>query len=250
VKISGTGRIALWRGGSLWIGRVGEPTDSHAHHAVQMTLALTPGGLRLRTPDKAWTHFQSAVIRAHQAHAFDARGETVVHVFAEPESREGRVLQQRYRGIEALEGEATRRAAGRLGSLFAQRAPDASLVEEGRALIRALAGGDEAAQPLDPRIARAIDVLRTRLGQATRLSEAARSAHLSPERFRHLFLEETGMRFRPYVLWLRLERALEAYAAGESLTGAAQAGGFADSAHLSRTFRRMFGVAPASLTLE
>jgi AraC-like DNA-binding protein len=95
-------------------------------------------------------------------------------------------------------------------------------------LIRALAGGEEAA----------------------RLGEAARSAHLSPERFRHLFVEQTGMRFRPYVLWLRLERALEAYAAGASLTDAAQAGGFADSAHLSRTFRRMFGVAPASLTIE
>jgi AraC-like DNA-binding protein len=174
----------------------------------------------------------------------------VVHLFVEPESREGRVLQNRYGGIESLEGEAVRRAAERLGSLFAQRARDASLVDEGRALIRALAGGDEAAQPLDPRIARAIEVLRTRLDHAARLSEAARTVHLSPERFRHLFLEQTGMRFRPYVLWLRLERALEAYAAGQSLTDAAQAGGFADSAHLSRTFRRMFGVAPASLTIE
>jgi len=250
VKGSGTGRIVLWRGGSLWIGRVGEPTGSHAHHAVQITLALTPGGLRFRMSDKGWTHFRAALVPAHQAHAFDARGEIVVHLFTEPESREGRVLQQRCRGIEALEGEAPRRAAERLGSLFAQRSPDASLVQEARTLIRALAGGDEAAQPLDPRIARAIEGLRTRLGQATRLGEAARSAHLSPERFRHLFVEQTGMRFRPYVLWLRLERALEAYAAGDSLTDAAQAGGFADSAHLSRTFRRMFGVAPASLTIE
>jgi AraC-like DNA-binding protein len=201
-------------------------------------------------PGKDWTRFQAALVPAHQPHAFDARGEGVAHLFTEPESREGRVLQQRYRGIEPLEGEAPRRAAERLGSLFAQRAPDASLVQEGRTLTRALAGGDEAAQPLDPRIARAIEVLRTRLGNATRLGETARSVHLSPERFRHLFLEQTGMRFRPYVLWLRLERALEAYAAGESLTDAAQAGGFADSAHLSRTFRRMFGVAPASLTLE
>ena len=109
MKSSGTGRIVLWRGGSLWIGRVGEPTGSHAHHAVQITLALTPGGLRFRMPDKEWIRFQAALVPAHQSHAFDARGEIVVHVFTEPESREGRVLQQRYRGIEPLEGEASRK---------------------------------------------------------------------------------------------------------------------------------------------
>lgn len=36
---------------------------------------------------------------------------------------------------------------------------------------------------------------------------------------------------------------------GSSLTEAAHAAGFADSAHFSRTFRRMFGVAPASLRM-
>jgi AraC-like DNA-binding protein len=35
--------------------------------------------------------------------------------------------------------------------------------------------------------------------------------------------------------------------AGESWTRAAYAANFADSAHLSRTFKRMFGVVPASL---
>ena len=33
-------------------------------------------------------------------------------------------------------------------------------------------------------------------------------------------------------------------------TDAAQAGGFADSAHFSRTFRRMFGIAPVSVRPE
>jgi len=74
------------------------------------------------------------------------------------------------------------------------------------------------------------------------MSEIAEAVHLSAERFRHLFLQETGIRFRPYVLWLRLELAVAAYAAGHNLTEASHAGGFADSAHFSRTFRRMFGV--------
>jgi len=42
--------------------------------------------------------------------------------------------------------------------------------------------------------------------------------------------------------------AIEATIGGDNLTMAAHEAGFADSAHLSRTFRRMFGRAPALLS--
>jgi AraC family transcriptional regulator len=63
-------------------------------------------------------------------------------------------------------------------------------------------------------------------------------------------MKETGVGFRAYLLWQRLECSLAAYVAGETLTEAAHTGGFADSAHFSRTFRRMFGIAPASVQPE
>jgi AraC-like DNA-binding protein len=75
----------------------------------------------------------------------------------------------------------------------------------------------------------------------------AAAVHLSPDRFRHLFMKETGVGFRAYLLWQRLDCSLTAYVDGQTLTEAAQTGGFADSAHFSRTFRRMFGIAPASV---
>jgi AraC-like DNA-binding protein len=65
-----------------------------------------------------------------------------------------------------------------------------------------------------------------------------------------LFVKETGVSFRAYLLWQRLERSLAAYVAGETLTDAAHTGGFADSAHFSRTFGRMFGIAPGSVRPE
>ena len=73
---------------------------------------------------------------------------------------------------------------------------------------------------------------------------------LSPGRTRHLFVQQTGLPFRTYLLWLRLNRAVELYAGGASLTEAAHAAGFSDSAHLSRTFHRMFGIAAASLRVS
>ena len=48
---------------------------------------------------------------------------------------------------------------------------------------------------------------------------------------------------------LAQRQAVEAFAGGDSLTEAAHAAGFSDSAHFSRTFRRMFGLAAAALRL-
>jgi AraC-like DNA-binding protein len=68
---------------------------------------------------------------------------------------------------------------------------------------------------------------------------------LSESRFIHLFKEQVGIPFRRYLLWLRLVEAIELVLDGVSLTTAAHTAGFADSAHLSRTFRRMFGITPS-----
>ena len=71
--------------------------------------------------------------------------------------------------------------------------------------------------------------------------------YLSPSRLRHLFVEQTGLAFKTYLLWLRLVRALEIYAEGRSLTESAHAAGFSDSAHFSRIFKRTFGLPATTL---
>ena len=53
--------------------------------------------------------------------------------------------------------------------------------------------------------------------------------------------------FRRYVLWQRLQRALGRLATGASLTDVAHESGFADAAHLTRTFVRMIGAPPSRL---
>lgn len=82
------------------------------------------------------------------------------------------------------------------------------------------------------------------------LSDVAALVGLSPGRTRRLFVQQTGLPLRTYLLWLRPTRALELFAGGASLTEAAHAAGFSDSAHPSRTFHRMFGIAAASLRVS
>jgi AraC-like DNA-binding protein len=74
-------------------------------------------------------------------------------------------------------------------------------------------------------------------------------ACLSPSRFRHLFVEQTGMALRPYILWRRFLRVWELLMSGASLSAAAHAAGFADAAHLSRTSRSMFGFPPSAMQM-
>ena len=99
---------------------------------------------------------------------------------------------------------------------------------------------------VDPRIARVIDHVRTHLDEPITLEALASVAGLSPSRLRHLFVEETGIAAKSFILWERINRALALGFSGTPWTEAAYATNFADSAHLTRTCRRMFGLVPTA----
>jgi len=62
---------------------------------------------------------------------------------------------------------------------------------------------------MHPGVTRVVRSLRERLERREDLSLKAVSAlaGLSPSRFMHAFTESVGVPLRPYVLWLRLQRA-------------------------------------------
>jgi AraC-like DNA-binding protein len=250
-------RIVMWEGASLWIvdaapseGRAQRRTDFHAHHAIQITIDLG-GRFTVGTADETLRDGAVAVA-ADVEHVFDAEG-LVAHLFIEPESRLGRAAARKLLGDAKL----TAVAPGLLGDFRmrasanyrAKKRDDVALVAIGRALVAAFAGGEKADAP-DLRVRKMIAWAEQQLDRPVSLADAVAVSDLSAGRLRHWFVEQTGLPFKTYLLWLRLTRALEAFAAGTSLTEAAHASGFADSAHLSRTFRRMFGVAPSALRMS
>jgi len=255
MKVGGRGRIIIWEGASLWImevvpaaGSVTNSTGFHSHHAIQVTLALD-GRFELRSRTHGVT--DCAAVAPDLEHIFEAQGLAAL-LFVEPESEQGRAITKSFfkrAGLVALPRPLLADLAAELLAQYRRsRSDEAALEKLGRRMVARLAGSAQAPPP-DPRIGKIMRYAAARLDDAVTLGAAAKSAGLSPGRARHLFVEQTGIPFRRYLLWLRINRAVALFAAGASLTQAAHEAGFSDSAHFSRTFRRMFGIAATVLEI-
>jgi AraC-like DNA-binding protein len=91
-------------------------------------------------------------------------------------------------------------------------------------------------------------IIETIVGEPMlRLSQADLARRLDMERTSALraFKAATGMTFRHFKQWSALQHAARRIGAGELVRTAAMDAGFADTAHLSRTFRASFGLTPS-----
>jgi len=252
MSAGGIGQFVSWDGGCLMIGRARGITPMHAHYAIQIGFGPTRG-IRFRpTEQEPWAEYEGVVIASRQPHTMDATHVPLnAIIFVEPERREGRALTDRFgaEGISALPAELLAEVGPALFSVWQEERNAAALIAAAQRVVRTLTGGVEPSVVSDERILRAVAYINSHLDAPLTLEEVAEVAFLSPSRFRHLFVEQTGTALRPYILWRRFVRVWELMQAGESLSAAAHSAGFADAAHLSRTSRRMFGFPPSMLQL-
>lgn len=91
-----------------------------------------------------------------------------------------------------------------------------------------------------------LPAIRDDLAHPWRVAEMARRCHLAEAVFARQFRALTGLPPHEWLLRQRMTRACELLMNGNaSLTEVAQACGFADSAHFSRSFRCRHGVSPS-----
>jgi AraC-like DNA-binding protein len=236
--------VYFWEGGWIGVGAGWGVVPPHSHHAVQISIGLT-GPVRFSADGGAWVESDAAMIMPNATHSFDPMGNSVAMLFIDPETREGRWLRHSMRGtinvVDPHRFEAVRTP------LLAFRDRRPALDEAARLITdaaRALCEGPPPMRRMDERIARALSWIRANDARGLSLEAVAREAFLSPSRFAHLFTEEVGLPFRRYLLWRKLTRAISEFGRGTTMSAAAHAAGFADSAHLTRTFYQMFGIPP------
>jgi len=95
------------------------------------------------------------------------------------------------------------------------------------------------------RIARAIEMLRTRYAEAVSIDDLARVAHMSTSSLHHRFKEVTAMSPVQYQKHLRLHEARRLMLSeGLEAASAAHRVGYESPSQFSREYRRLFGAPP------
>lgn len=101
--------------------------------------------------------------------------------------------------------------------------------------------------PQSRAVAQALKYLQSHYASDISLGHLAEVVHLSPFHLARLFKQETGVSPHQYLIQLRVNAAralLDAGSGQRSLAQVASAVGFADQSHLTRHFKRRFGVSP------
>ncbi|MDC0716894.1 helix-turn-helix transcriptional regulator [Nannocystis bainbridge] len=221
----------------------GARSEAHAHHAMHLVLAR--GGTLAITVGDTTVRAAGIVTAPDHEHALDARGVDIVLVFFDPESDAGERLRA------GLDAPVRTLDAGERDGLLADLPGDADpepLHAWGHAAAERLSRETATPRALHPRVRKLLRALRSAAPEAdTSLPALAALAGLSESRLVHAFRDSVGIPLRPYLLWQKLQRAVVAMACGEPLARAAHSAGFADAAHMSRTFRRMFGMTASEL---
>lgn len=243
-----SGSLQLGPGWAVYGGAAGV-NAWHSHQALQLTLGLHHD-VSVRMAGGIDVTARGVLIPAGMPHHLLERGTPILSLYLDGNGTLGRALAAAgAAGPQCLDDDTALAVLA-----MARQEPD------GAAIGQALLAHWHSLLPAPPvipaapagavaRVRQVLELLSGGSWHGTTLdlaSLAARAA-LSPSRFAQCLRTETGLPLRAYLRWLRLQRAVAAVLAGATLTQAAHEAGFADAAHLTRTFRRHFGHAPSAI---
>lgn len=208
-------------------------TKRHAHYALEI-VCCKEGTFTVTTDHKKYGNLQNVIIPPNLPHSFSCIDATCNLLFLDPLSVMGNYFMQQYY------------LAGYKDVLY--NVPERELFhQEGEFDITYLLHNAEknAFANLDDRIVNCIKMIDALFAdQNVTLAELSDAAFLSEGRLSHLFKKQLGISVHQYILWKKIILAVKQSREGHSLTDCAYAVGFADSAHFSKAFVKMFGIKP------
>ena len=258
------GQLFLWPDRALVLG-VALDSHPHAHFAAQWSWGIS-GSFRTRLKaSDPWQETRATFFAPNQEHQLDSTGTLLAHLFVVLPTRRTPLCSQLH--ADFAQGAAQTAFAvvqQHLQALLTASASAQQQMAHAESVLQhwlncALPSSSDALpipsgklQGRDAqRMQHAFQAITTQLqanpGDKPEASKLAANLYLSESRFTHLFKLQAGMSLSRYVLWCRVQLALQAIAGGVNITQAAHQAGFADLAHMSRSFRAMIGVNPSAL---
>lgn len=238
------GTIYFWPDGVVFVG-VNIANEPHRHFTASLAFSLD-GKFRARAAGRDWAPHAGMLVAPNVEQQMDARGTLLVIMQIDPETSHFARIAHRFDEdgpYIALDEELVEQLSSETDA--AARQGDA--LRLWRIAISRLARPGVEGRVLDERIVHAMAVLKASFFAPPTASALAAQVGLSEGRLIHLFSEQMGLPIRRYILWLRMRDVIYSIALGKTMTEAAHAAGFSDSAHMTRTFRNMFGLRPSLL---
>lgn len=244
-----TGKVWIDDGIAFYLGCTGD-NNAHKHNAIQIVLPYE-GAISVfdkNNQEIIATRTSGLVIPANTLHRVQSDGQQKIgFIYLEPYSKSGRALMEKFSSSKHIN----------------KLTPDVSsacikeleIIEQGILLascdtnniMSLLTGVNAKPLVLDERVKKTIDYINNHLEDIKTLDSLAEKLAISPRYLRRLFGQQVGMSIQRFCLWVKLRIALSHIATGESFTEASHVAGFSDSAHFSRTFSNMFGIAPSEV---
>jgi AraC-like DNA-binding protein len=221
----------------------------HYHHAVQLVVSLDEP-YRTLLDHQEIDSTRGFLVDSDVPHACQSADATVLVISIDANSTRGNLLKQNLsnRKFALLDEIFSVEEIDRFSESYWKYYQGASAEFDPLDLIQSLCEGKNDVTPFDDRSQAAIDFIHQHINEVIQLNDIATYIGLSESRLRHLFSEQVGIPITSYILWTRMKVALgEMLKPGVTLSEAAQRANFSDHSHLTRTFKRMFGVSPSLL---
>lgn len=241
-------QVVIWNDMRLFYGKNPRAVTEHSHPIVQFVLALEESFLS-KNSSGHWIKKKGLVIAPNHFHECDANNIPILSIDIDPESNLGEwILINQLKNQKIVDYPFDTLAQVNIEELAL------NINNEDWAALRAKIEKTfffqktfEASQR-DERIEKILNYISQQIHQDITTEKLVDVACLSESRLLHLFKEKMGLPIRNYILWYRLKIVMEEVLKGNSLTEASHLAGFADQAHMTRTFTKMTGIPPSILS--
>ncbi len=237
--------LIIWKDFKLFYGSHPRAVTEHSHPVIQLVLAVRSTFLS-KDDTGNWTNKKGLLITPNYSHECDANDVPIISVDIDPESNLGEwILTNQLKNRPILDYPSKDVATIDIDKFSEHLAnedwPAIRMIIENTFRYRQT----HQTSQKDKRIQDVLDFISRNIDQNITSEKLLELAHLSESRLIHLFKKVMGLPIRNYILWHRLQIVVELILEGNSLTATSYKAGFADQAHMTRTFTKMIGVPPS-----
>jgi AraC family transcriptional regulator, arabinose operon regulatory protein len=237
--------LFLWDGLILFVGD-GIETNSRNHHAMQIAISADKP-LSMKAKNGNWNNYNSLLISPNCSNQLKADDCRIIYICVDPLTNLAKKIKLKFLDsalYNPLPMELTGKFVKDLTKLLDQQDNCKLIFNILMRLLFDLSGNESVSLGLsmDKRIIKVVNLIKQTDKKSLSLKFLSESVFLSENRLIQLFKKQVGISIRRYILWNRLNLAVEKIKNMEPLTDAAYSSGFSNPSHFNVTFLKMFGI--------